>query len=233
MMYKWTDDMVRFMLDASSDTQYFENLASLIKPYIEHCRTVCDAGCGLGQLADVLSCVGFEVTGADISEKAINQVRKLRSVKPLLCDLSNCESSLKWDAMIFNYYGRIDEIVSIAKKHCLKKVIVIKKNYRNHRFSFAEMPIKGYMNINTEDYLSEHGIKFTKTEFSSELGQPFRNIEDAVKFFEIYSRDEDRSLINEKNIRKRLVERKDDTFPLYMPHVKKSLVFVLDMEDLR
>ena len=50
-MFRWTDDMVRFMRDAAGFGSYQTELAGWICSQIPQARHVCDAGCGLGFLA--------------------------------------------------------------------------------------------------------------------------------------------------------------------------------------
>jgi hypothetical protein len=123
--------------------------------------------------------------------------------------------------MIFNYFGRMEQNLDIAAKHCLRRAIIIRKVYRNHRFSFGNYPIE--QAVHPLD-----GVEHEEREFSCEFGQPFRSIDDAVRFFELYSRDEDKSVINEKNVRSRLVETGKPDFPYYLPHLKQSNIYVID-----
>ena len=66
-MFRWTDDMVRFMRDAAGFGSYQTELAGWICSQIPQARHVCDAGCGLGFLALQLAQRYPRVTAADIS----------------------------------------------------------------------------------------------------------------------------------------------------------------------
>lgn len=47
-MFVWTPDMIRFMQAANERNDYHARLAAILAPKLSNCRTLCDAGCGLG-----------------------------------------------------------------------------------------------------------------------------------------------------------------------------------------
>ena len=54
-MFVWTPDMIRFMQAANEKSDYHARLAAILAPRLSGCRTLCDAGCGLGALSAALS----------------------------------------------------------------------------------------------------------------------------------------------------------------------------------
>ena len=64
-MFRWTDDMVRFMRDAAGFGSYQTELAGWICSQIPQARHVCDAGCGLGYLSLALAPHVRHVTAAE------------------------------------------------------------------------------------------------------------------------------------------------------------------------
>ena len=54
-MFVWTPDMIRFMQAANEKSDYHARLAAILTPKLSGCRTLCDAGCGLGALSAALS----------------------------------------------------------------------------------------------------------------------------------------------------------------------------------
>lgn len=233
-MSEWSDRMIGFMADASEYGNYFEELSKTLSIYLDRSWTVCDAGCGIGQLTATLSPYVKQVTGIDRSEAAIGKLKNslatagLDNAEAVCADFDNLDSSFVFDAMIFNYYGRMDEILEIARRYCRKRIIVVKKNYTNHRFSIGKNPINESSTSEVSAFLDSRGIRYTTRLFSAEFGQPFHSIEDAVDFFSIYSRDKDRSLINSENVEKRLVETGKSDFPYYLPHRRESIIFAIE-----
>lgn len=229
MMYQWTPDMIRFMNDASKKTDYFKDLASLIFKEIGAASNVCDAGCGLGQLANELQTYYPCVTGIDINHDAIEffNKNKNKEVKVIEADLNAYNPKVKFDLMVFNYFGDIKQIINIHKNCCCGKSVVIKRNYKSHRFSFERKPINSYNRETAVDYLIKNNISYKELSFVHEFGQPFKNLDDAVLFFNTYSRDEDRSIITKENVARRLTKTDDSTFPFYMQHTKESSILII------
>lgn len=226
-MSEWTPDMISFMVDASDYGSYFSELASCLSGLLDASWTVCDAGCGIGQLSVALSPMVKKVVAIDRSVAATDFLKKrissagLGNVEVLAEDFDNLPAQRRFDAMIFNYFGRVEQILDIAVRHCLRRAIIIRKVYGNHRFSIGTYPIE-------QPVQPLNGVDYTEREFSCEFGQPFRSIDDAIRFFELYSRDGDKSVINEKNVRSRLVETGNPVFPYYLPHLKKSNIYIID-----
>ena len=71
MMFAWKEDMIRFMTDASEQSQFHALLAKEIAQRIGPGGHVCDAGCGLGYLSRAMSPYFDQITSIDISPDAI------------------------------------------------------------------------------------------------------------------------------------------------------------------
>lgn len=54
-----------------------------------------------------------------------------------------------------------------------------------------------------------------------DMGQPLRSLDDAVRFFEIYSKDAPGTITRE-TVLPRLRETGDDVFPYYLPQEKAA-----------
>lgn len=230
MMYKWTPDMIRFMDDASSNSDYFKVLAETVFKEAGNAENVCDAGCGLGQLAVELKKYYPAVCGIDINRDAIDFFKNKAAgtdIKIINADMLTYSPEKKFDLMVFNYFGDIKDILKIRERCCCGKTVIVKRSYTSHRFSFENKPINSFNRQNTVDYLKQSNITFREIPFSHEFGQPFRSIDDALLFFNTYSRDTDRSLINRDNILTRITETDNTEFPYYMQHVKESSIIIL------
>lgn len=237
MMFQWTGLMVEFMKDASSHSDYHKKLAGLLEPYMSDCTSVCDAGCGLGSLGIQIAANGHEVSCIDINSKAIEvagqAIREsgLDNVRAFQADLLQ-DLPYRYDAMVFSYFGLIDQIISIARRLCKRRVLIIKKDYEFHRFSVGSNPIVRNNGPLATKYLDSHGITYRSSAFSLEFGQPFRSLEDAIEFYQIYSRDPDKSVITPSWVKSMLVETNDPVFPYYLAHQKASRLLVIEAKDL-
>ena len=236
-MFCWTEDMVRFMQDASEYGAYQKELCSWISLQIPETRHVCDAGCGLGFLSLRLAERFERVTAADISSQALEILRaqaQERSVSNLdirQTDMMTFAPDAPFDAMVFCLFGRMEEILRIAKHCCKGRIVVVKKAFTHHRFSMSAVPLRDEVTDRAAQLLRERGIAFSLEERTFEMGQPFRSLADAERFFEIYSKDAPGTLTREA-VQARLVQTGDARFPLYLPQEKALGRFTMDTKDI-
>ncbi len=236
-MFCWTEEMVHFMRDASRAGDYHRQLAAILKARLDGAQHVCDAGCGLGFLSCRMAEQFPYVTAADVSETALDVLRaqarqlQLSNLTVLQADLTQYTPPEPFDAMVFCFYGRMREILHIAKRCCRGRIAVIKKDYTHHRFSVSHVPLRDETADQAAQLLRERDIPFALEKFQFEMGQPFRSLEDAVRFFEIYSKDAPGALTQDA-VRQRLRETGDAEFPYYLPQEKKLGLLTLDTKDI-
>lgn len=232
MMQWWSPDAIRFMRDASEYGDYYARLAERLMQWIPADGHVCDAGCGLGYLAQALARRCRRVTAIDRSEAAIAALRA-RTAEPnltVLCkDLFLMPSAPRFDAMTFCYFGRIEEILHLTKRLCRGTAVVIKRDCREHRFSVDAAALHRDIQPAAEAFLRERGIPFHAEKLELELGQPFRTMEDAMAFFRLYSKGGE---LTEQWVAARLTETGRADYPLYLPEIRKMAILVLRSEDI-
>lgn len=237
-MYQWSEDMVRFMHHASEYGDYNERLADWMRPHLHEHDRVCDAGCGLGYLSLALAPYVEQVTAVDRNSDALRVLREncrnlgVENIESCCGDLFTLSPETPYDAMVFCFFGRMEEIAAIAKAQCRGTVFAFKKNYATHRFSVGQHPAGNDSFTVAKDWLTVHGVPFTVQDAELELGQPFTSWDDARQFFEIYSRDEDKSVITDAFLREKLVETGRTDFPLYMPHKRSVGCLKFEATDL-
>jgi len=230
-MQRWGSDAIRFMKDASEYGSYYEELSKELLPYIPCDGHICDAGCGLGYLANELAKYSKQVTALDVSDAAINALKARKTRQNLL---ARCEDIFKlterFDAMIFCYFGKTSEILSLAKKLCKGNAIVIKRDCAEHLFSIGEVKRKKHSVERIADVLQEWKIPFEQKQLRMEMGQPFRTFDDAIRFFELYNKSD--QPIEANAVQQRLVNTDDPSFPLYLPSLRKMEMIVFSAKDL-
>ena len=102
-MFRWTDDMVRFMRDAAGFGSYQTELAGWICSQIPQARHVCDVGFLALQLAQRYP----RVTAADISEQALDiahaqaEEKRVSNLEIVQTDLLAYAPETRFDAMVF------------------------------------------------------------------------------------------------------------------------------------
>lgn len=231
VMQVWGREAVEFMRDASAFGSYHAELAEILRPYLPKDGHVCDAGCGLGDLAVALCRYCREVTAVDISAPAIAALRERNLPENLHVVCGDIhEMQADYDAMVFCYFGRTAEILQIAKKQCRGKVIIVKRNCAEHRFSLGNVRMQ-YTADKTLKELDELHIPYQSREIALEFGQPFRCEADAVRFFELYNKDT--LPVDEEQVLERLVPQNNPEFPLYLPSERRMELIVLEAADLK
>lgn len=233
-MYRWTPDMIQYMRRASAYSNYHKHLADLIAPWLGPDSHICDAGCGLGDLAAALAPYAGQVTAVDIHREALQvlEEKAISNVTPLWGDIAKLPPEKPYDAMVFCFFGSIEEVLELAAVQCCADVFVISRNDDTHRFSPGSRPIgirHGFRYA--KNTLEQRRIPFQARELELELGQPFCSWEDARRFFEIYSREEDKPLITDDFLAEKLVKGTGD-FPWYLPSLRRLGWIHFRVEDI-
>lgn len=232
-MFTWTEEMVRFLRDASEYGDYHARLAAWMAPHLHPSDHLCDVGCGLGYLTLELSNYVNHITAVDISETALAVLREKAEGKQnitVLYDNVNHFTVLeKYDSVLFSFFGKMDEIARIAKKNCRGTVFALKKNYVNHRFTAGEYPVGDDSFQNAVEWLKQRGVPFAAETLSLEMGQPLRNRDDARRFFALYNRGGE---ITDAFLDSRLAETGREDFPLYVPQKREVGCLRFEAADL-
>ena len=221
-MFTWTPEMIRLMQNANARSEYHRQLAAILAPKLAGCRTLCDAGCGLGSLSAALSPYFDAITAADVSDAALDVLREtirtqnLTNITPLPCDLLQSTDRTRYDGMVFCFFGSLAEILPVARRQCAKTLVIIKKNYELHRFSLTAQPIRGETAPAACEALRAMGVPFRFDAQELEHGQPFASLDEAVQFFRIYSKDEAPGAVTPEAVLPRLQKTgKGDWIDLY------------------
>lgn len=231
VMQDWSAASVAFMQDAASYTHFFAELTARLLPWLPTEGHVCDAGCGTGGLALELSRRCREVTAVDLAPTPIAALR----ARPLPENLHVCCADIftmtaQYDAMVFCYFGRMREILKIVARQCTGRVLVVKRNCLEHRFSVGRIARRGHSGDETHALLAELDIPYHSEALRLEFGQPFRSLEAAEAFFALY--DASGEPITSAELLSRLVKTGDATFPYYLPMCRDMELFVFDAADI-
>jgi len=226
------------MRDAAEYCGFNQILASKITPYLPDGTCVCDAGCGLGYLSLALSKYCRSVTAVDIEPLALSVLsenverRGIENIDVTEGDIAAFSSEIPFDAMIFSFFGGTREALLRGKKRCRGKVILIRKDWENHRFTIAKKSLKVTTLSGAASELEYFGIPYVRDIFSLQMGQPFRSLADAVDFFRIYSKDANPGKISESDIIGRLERISSGEFKYFMPSFESVGMLIVDVCDI-
>ena len=229
MSYRWTAETIRYMRHAAENTDYYNSIARVMVPYLSSNDHICDAGCGLGHLSAALAPWVGHVSAVEICPEALAVLaeKQIPNVTTCCGDVAAMMPPQPYDAMVFCFFGSVEEILEIATAQCRGTVFVITRNYSTHRFS------QGSHETGRMDFtalcasLRQREIPFESGEMELEFGQPFESREDARRFFSHYSRDGFSEEMLEQRLRKGT-----NGFPWYLPQQKQIGWVHFSMKDM-
>lgn len=237
-MFLWNEEKVRFMEDAAAWSDYYPRLAALLAGTLGGVRHICDAGCGTGHLALALSAYVPEVTAVDISPQALALLadncrqQGVENVTIRQGDIHRLAPAEPYDAMVFSFFGRMEDILPLARVQCRGSVVAIMRRDTHHRFSAGQPPVHSGGYYRGMETLRRCGIPFQGQELVLPMGQPFRSLDDARRFFELYRRPEDDTILTDESLLARLVSTGREDFPLYLPQDRRFGLLRWEARDI-
>lgn len=244
-MSQWMPEIIRFSEDATSQTSYFKELASMIGQVLSTDDYICDAGCGIGQLAIELSAYVKKIDAVDHSQRAIDALSaKLKSqrtynVAPKLADFRIHIPEERYDCMIFCLSLDVESAYKIAQDVCASKLIVINKVNEsspvkmaaNARIRSSRGRPSHVASVEAiQKRLSKKRIPCNVKNIHLEFGQPFRDLIDAEYFFRIYRNKKYPDGISQEELNSILEFRENSPFPYYLPIERHLVIFEIECE---
>ena len=226
------------MRDASEYGTYNQELAKRLAPELTQEMHICDAGCGLGYLSLALAPHVGKISAVERNAEPLTVLKEncrrlgIRNIEICNGAIQEVLPQQKYDAMVFCFFGKGHEILEIAKQQCSGTVYIITRTYTSHRFSVGDHPTGSFGYRGSRELLRDLGIPYEENTMALEFGQPFRSLADARKFFEIYSKDEDKSAITDEFLHSKLVATGEAQFPYYMPHLRNLAILKFKTADI-
>lgn len=242
-MSSWSPQIIRFMEDATAFTSYFADLAHMVRRHPRASGSICDAGCGMGQLSLELAAHARTIDAIDRSMQAIAHLgRKVESarignVKPILADVASHHPNAPYDLMVFCLSASLESALAIARKRRAGGLIVINKIHRKMEAdrpqdrrarNVGERPIV----YDFERSVAEAracGIACDATQIVLEFGQPFRTLEDAALYFGMFRTRSYPEGISSSELEGMLERTGDPVFPYYLSIRRHLALFSIDI----
>ena len=232
-MFQWNEEMVRFMRDASEYSDYHRRLVQWMLPDLHPGDHICDAGCGLGYLSLALSPYVRRVTAADRSQEALSVLREncsrraVHNIDIRPGDIRADSPDAAYDAMVFCFFGSMEEILAAALRQCRGTVLTVVRDDVCHRFSGAPRAPDRHSFDAACGVLDAHGIPYTAQRAALDFPQPFRTLEDARTFLTLYGG----GAPAEDDLRAKLISTGDPDFPWQLPGVRRFGMIAFSTEE--
>ena len=227
--YLWTPERVHFMADAAVYGDFPAVLARAVADCVPQRGCICDAGCGTGWLSLALLPYFPSVTAADASETALSALRAHAApgLQILQTDLFTYCPPRPFDAMVFCFFGSMEQTMALARRQCCGRVVLIKRSHAARSFSADGAPHRNTSG-SAEAYLAACGIPYQHRAMTVEMGQPLRTEADAIRFVRAYSAAPD--AVCPENVLARLRPIADHpVFRFYLPRRRELGLFWFDV----
>lgn len=228
-MFNWTDEAIHFMEDACRRTDFHEHLTAMLLPHLSGVSRVCDVGCGLGYLSLTLAPHVAHVTAAERDDRALDVLRReltarcITNVTPLCTDVLTYVPPEKFDAMVFCFFGSMEEILSAARAQCRGTVLAVVRDDARHRFSGALRGDSRHGFRRACAVLDERAIPYMAHRAALRFPQPLRTRDDARAFLSLYGGGEAQL--------SSLVSTGDPDFPWQLPGVRRFGIIAFSMKE--
>lgn len=233
-MFAWTEESAAFWEDSASYTQSYERLAERAAARLSPKGNLFEGGCGLGHLSVALAKRGFAVTAMDLSPLPLRYLRANADRAGVRLtvrtgDVFTLPEGELYDSAVFCFFGSVTEILAWAKSHCRDTLVLFKKNWSTHRFTRDPGAVRKFTFPLTCGELERLGVPFAAETFDADMGQPFRSLADAIRFFRLYDPE---TAVTEAEALSRLTETGDPVFPYYLPALRPVGMIVIQTRDI-
>ena len=231
--------MAEYMDDASKFGTFHKDIAKLIDSYCENKDSIIDAGCGIGALSLELSNYFGEVISVDNNEAPLKMLKSnikdlnKSNIKIICSDINSLKLSKKISNALFCFFGDLDFVLDFAKENCTGKVIVISRLWEEYRFSLDKKAHNRKSGKNYEQILKSKNIPYEKILKQYDMGQPLRNEKEAIDFFRLYSKDDNKSEVVFDDIKDKLELIENKEYQYYFPVNKEISIIIIDARDIK
>lgn len=239
-MFIWTEEKIRWYQQAANYTKYYQKIFQEMKPFINKEHTVCDLGCGLGDLSIELATIAKKVTALDISTDALQVVKnkinekQLQNIDILQNDYGKIQLVPQWDIVVVSFFRQNYEDFIQLLKICRKRIIVVATNGSEQNFLPKKKKKRSNKKkiIELQQALNQYNVTYQCIERTIEFGQPFTSIEDARNYIKQYVPDCASEVVeNHINANLQAIEDEEFGYQYLLPNKKEIGIFVLEKQS--
>lgn len=255
-MEEWTPEIRAFAEDASARSDYFERLAEIVLRGLPAGSRVCDAGCGMGQLAFAMARRGMRVHAVDRSSEAVRYVRSRlgrsghgkndgAEFEVEQCDFLDFDTHIgldataeplgsrpgqvgRFDRMVFSLSASAKDAFAATRAARARSLVVVNKIHGTPNADDAGRPIV----YNLEDAVGDLcslGLITYATDVTLDLNQPFRSLEAAQAYYRLFRTRAYPGGVDTRTLLTELQATDDPEFPYLLPVRRHLAVFRISM----
>ena len=233
-MFSWTKESIGWYLRAGEQSGYYRQLAGQLAPYIGADDQVADLGCGLGSLDLQIAPMAGHVTCVDREETVIRILKQEAARRGIFHLTARC---MDWrelepeccDVLLLCSFGKIQDDLEAFLRLCRKRILFLRRSQKKMERGFAA-PYHLANPVEQEEACAKAaGLKTRSCRFLAEFGQPFSDMEEAVRFLAYYQVNTG-GLSPEEYLRQHLEVKTGEPFPLYLPNEKEMYLLVIEKE---
>ncbi len=243
-LFRWSEESVEWYETASEYTGYHEKLKKIILPYLDKNDTCCELACGTGALARRLAPFVSSYTANDLDPNAVAFLnRRLKSepqenINIYSGDWHYMVGKYQFNTVIFSYFSAVLRDWENLKKITTDKVISIapRKDGRKRRTDSDKInnPEKVERNNGhafetygaVMEFLDEKNISYESFSLDLEFGQPFYDLDSAIKYIKYYYKLDGNDVDNFIN-----VKFKKTDYGWYFPKLKEIGIVIADIRS--
>ena len=229
MAYYWTEDRVRWYLDASARTAFHRRLAAELLPFLNEGDQVADLGCGLGQLDLILAPSVAHITCVDRDGQVLarleEQARALDIRNLTVCCQDAGALQERFDAAILCFFGTPPSLMLRCARLARRTLIRVVNVHPSPSHLAA-----GARRETAEEVaaaLEQAGLPFRLFRRRLRFDQPLASREEAARFLRSHHPDLPPGRLN-RLLEENLQPTGDPDFPLCLPKEKDLGIFVVD-----
>lgn len=215
-MQPYSEPLITYLVNAYTQGTGWQSIARAIRPFVgDH---VTDIGGGLGFLANEMR--GIDVTVVERDELACGYLKAHHEPHVRLSqgDAHQLRPERKKGDVICCNYGSLLENLVLAKKWGDRNLLVIARDAGEHRFRGGTRPNPA---CRARLLLQSLSIPCQEQRIVVDMGQPFRNQEEARAFSRLYGHTGEYPL-----------QRREGVFPLWLPMERPVSIFVVSIGDI-
>ncbi|MCL2679212.1 MAG: class I SAM-dependent methyltransferase [Dehalococcoidia bacterium] len=230
MNFLWSDQSIRWFLDASSYTGFHKELAGKIAPYLEPSDTLGDIGCGLGRIDLELAPHVTSLTAIDINEVVIAQLQydanrlELHNLHARCADVTALADV--FDVVIMSFFGK-SVTESEYRQFCRRRAIrIVNAENSGHLYPDNHRQTSKDTAPMVQYELEKQGYRYQFLTHTIEFGQPLRSWQDAEQFV-LYNAPKITAEESCTFLQENATQTGRSDFPIYIPNPKDIGIFVI------